>query len=259
MTSLSNHHSSKFVKLLYIGDSGAGKTCSLLSLVKAGYRVRILDMDNNLDSLVQLMKKECPDKLSLVDFETRRDRPKASSRGPVVDAPKAYIDSLKLLEKWSDGTDPAEWGENTIFVLDTLTNFSHAAFWWAIGLNPTSKDPRQWYFTAQQAIEHNLAMLTSEAFHCNVIVISHVTPPNKEGKSYASAIGSALGPMIPTYFPTLVLAESVVLGTKKVRKIKTFPTSVLDLKNPVPWEFTEDLPLETGLLTIFNKLKEAKT
>ena len=34
------------IKLLYIGDSGSGKTGSLASLVKDGYKIRILDYDS---------------------------------------------------------------------------------------------------------------------------------------------------------------------------------------------------------------------
>jgi GTPase SAR1 family protein len=42
MTSLAEHHSSHIVKLLYIGDSGTGKTGSLTSLVKGGYNSAFL-------------------------------------------------------------------------------------------------------------------------------------------------------------------------------------------------------------------------
>mgnify|MGYP001496439716 CR=1 FL=1 len=49
MTSLADHHASSLVKMLYIGDSGTGKTGSLVSLVDAGYKVHVLDMDNGLD------------------------------------------------------------------------------------------------------------------------------------------------------------------------------------------------------------------
>ena len=53
MPSLANHQSNEFTKLLIEGDSGSGKTGALASLVKAGYKLRILDMDNGLDALKQ--------------------------------------------------------------------------------------------------------------------------------------------------------------------------------------------------------------
>lgn len=97
MTKLSDHHSSKIFKSLYIGDSSVGKTGSLVSLVKAGYFLRILDLDNGLDVLKQYIIKECPDKINNVDYETRRDKYKSTAGGPiVVGQPRAFVDSMAL-------------------------------------------------------------------------------------------------------------------------------------------------------------------
>lgn len=263
MPTLDNHQSSSFAKVLYIGDSSTGKTGSLVSLVEAGYKLRILDLDNGLDSLVQFVKRQCPDKLVNINFETRRDKFKASLAGPIISGqPKAFTDALALMTKWSDDTIPAEWGEQTIFVLDSLSAFGKSAFEWAKGMNPSAKDPRQWYFMAQGALENTIAMLTSEGFHSNVIVISHVQfKENADGttKGYANTIGSALGPIIPRYFNTLVLAESTGSGKNVRRKIKTLPTGVVDLKTPVPFKIEGELPLETGLATLFEQLKGPNT
>jgi hypothetical protein len=162
------------------------------------------------------------------------------------------------MNKWTDGTVPAEWGEDTIFVLDSFSADGRAAFNWAKGMNPSAKDPRQWFFQAQQALEDTVAMLTSEAFHANVIIISHVNYKEvTEGvtKGHVNAIGSALGPIIPRYFNTLVLAESSGSGKNVRRRIKTVPTSTIDLKNAAPFKLDADLPLETGMATIFSTLK----
>ena len=70
---------------MLIGNSGTGKTSALLSLVQAGYRVRILDLDSGLDALFQLIRAKAKDKMPNVDYETRRDRYKGSSSGPVLD------------------------------------------------------------------------------------------------------------------------------------------------------------------------------
>lgn len=262
MPSLADHHSDKFVKMIYIGDSSTGKTGSLVSLLADGYKFGILDMDNGLDSLVQFGRKQCPDKLVNVDYETRRDKLKATNSGPIVSGrPKAFVEALGLMTQWSDGSDPAEWGEDKIFVLDSLSAFGKAAFEWAKGMNPTAKDPRQWYHQAQQAVENTLALLTSEDFHANVIVISHVNYKEvTEGnhKGYANAIGSALGPTIPKYFNTLILAESSGSGKNVRRRIKTVPTGIIDLKNPSPFKIEAELPLETGMSTIFSTLKDTQ-
>lgn len=260
MAKLSEHQSSKYVKLLYIGDSGSAKTGSLVSLVSAGYKLRILDLDNGLSALFQYARLQCPDKMDNVDFETRRDKFKASPLGPILDgAAKAYIESSTLMTKWTDGTAPMSWGEDTIFVLDSLTALGQAAFNWAKSMNPGAKDPRQWFFTAQQSIETIISMLTSETFKTNLIIISHVQfqeLPDGTTKGYATSIGKALGSTVPKYFDIMVLAQTQGSGKNVKRTINTLPTSMIDLKNPVPFKLDQTLPLETGLATLFEKLKE---
>lgn len=260
MPALEDHHSSKFVKIIYIGDSSTGKTGSLTSLVKDGYNVRILDFDNGIDVLKEFVKRECPEKIKQVDYETVRDKISVGPAGPRVKDPVAFTNGLKLMDTWYDGSKPSEWGEKTIFVLDSLSAFGRAAFAWARGLNPTAKDPRQWYHAAQQGVEDTIGLLTSEAFHANVIVISHVNYKEvTEGvtKGYTNSIGTALGPVIPRYFNTLILAESSGAGKSVVRTIRTVPSPLIDLKNPAPFKIDEVLPLSSGLATIFNKLKES--
>lgn len=261
MPSLTDHHSGSFIKLAYIGDSGTGKTGSLTSLVAAGYKLRILDLDNGLDALVQHIRQECPDKLANVDYETVRDKYSSTPMGPQVKSAKAFVAAIKLMEKWSDDSDPAEWGADTIFVLDSGTSFGKAGFEWARGMNPGAKDPRQWYFSAQQAFENTIALLTGEAFRTNFILISHVSYRELQDgttKGYASAIGSALGPVISKYFNSLVLAETSGSGKNVRRRIRTVPTSVVDLKNPAPFKVEAELPLESGLATLFETLKGMK-
>lgn len=254
MPSLDEHQSSLYAKVMYIGDSGTGKTGSLVSLLEAGYKFRVMDMDNGLDSLVAFARRSCPDKLRNVEYETIRDKYKATSAGLILAGPpKAYTDALKKLTEWSSIED-----DMTITVVDSLSTMGRAAFEWAKGMNPSSKDPRQWYNTAQRSIEDMIALLTSGEYKQNVIVISHVNYREvTEGvqKGYASAIGTALGPIIPKYFNTLILAESIGAGKNVRRRIKTVPTGIIDLKTPL-LDLDIELPLESGLATIFAKMKE---
>lgn len=254
---LSAHQSAKFVKLIYIGDSGAGKTGSLESLIEAGYELGILDIDNGLDALKQWIMHKAPNAIDKVDFETLTDSIRAGQNGPLVDA-KAYVAGVKLLTKWSDGSIPSEWGENKVLVVDSLTALGKAAFEWAKGMNPGAKDPRQWYFAAQQSIENIIMMLTSAEFKANVIVISHINYRELQDgttKGYPSAVGSALGPTIPKYFNTLVMATTLGAGKNLQRRIQTIPTAVIDLKNPAPFKIEADYDLGTGMAQLFKQLK----
>lgn len=253
MPTLDDHQSDDFTKLIYIGDSSTGKTGSLTSLLKAGYSFKILDMDNGLETLKTYARIEQAD-LKKVEFETYRDTYRSTPAGPMIKGvPRAFTDALKKMTEWSEEVqDP-----KTIFVLDSLSAYGRSAFAWAKAMNSAAKDPRQWYHTAQQAVEDTLALITGESFRMNAIIISHVNYKEvTEGvsKGYANAIGTALGPVIPRYFNTMLLAESIGSGKNTKRKIKTLPTGVIDLKIPNP-QAEAEYPLETGLAQIFDLLK----
>lgn len=259
MASLKQHHSSKIVKILYLGDSGTGKTGSLVSLVEAGYKLKILDLDNGLDILKAFIERDCPDKIENVDYETRRDKYKGGPMGPMVDGvPKALTQSMNLMNKWTDDSVPAQWGPETVFVLDSLTGIGVAAFEWAKGMNPLAKDARQWYRIAQEAVDNFLSLITSEAFNTNVVCIAHVKfqeDGNGLLRGYPNSIGSAYNPFIATRFNNMVLAKSEGSGQTIKRSIYTIPTAQVDLKSSAPFKVEGRLPLETGLATIFTQLK----
>lgn len=262
MPSATEHKSSEFVKLLFIGNSGSGKTGALTSLVKAGYKLRIIDLDSGLDALINHVKDECQDKLNAIEFQTFRDQMKMTPQGPKVrGAPASYMNTLTALEKWpDDNSDPSTWGADTILVLDSLTNAGRAAFQWARATNPTSKDPRQWYKAAQDLIEDLIANLTSDSFATNVIVISHIEMTETSTgmtKGYASSIGKALGPKLPRFFNTMILSETSGSGKAVKRRLKTFPTAMIDLKNPAPMRIEAEYPIETGMADIFKLLKNS--
>src|SRR5450631_4219058 len=224
MPSLSKHQSNMYTKLLIEGDSGSGKTGALCSLVAAGYKLRILDFDNGLETLKQYVMKECPNYVDNVEFRTLRDQRLASADGPIIKSPRAFVEAIKMLDRWryklDDGTEidlgvPAEWGPDCILVVDSLTFMSDAAFDFREPLAPKGRDGkydmRAVYKDAQDAIENVLALLTSESFETNVIVISHIRYMERlDGitKGYPKSIGSALSPTIPAYFNSVAQFET---------------------------------------------------
>jgi hypothetical protein len=261
MPSLSAHQGSSLIRALYIGDPTTGKTGSLASLVAGGYKLRILDYDNKLSVLAHFVREQCPDKIDNVQAVTVRDKYKSTNTGPIVTQAKAYVDGVKLMNQWEDGSAPAEWGTDTIFVLDSLSAMGVSAFEWAKGMNPGAKDPRQWYITAQQSIQNMVQLLTSESFGPHVIVISHINWKEMQDgttKGWANAIGSALGPILGRYFNCILLADKAGQGKTLRRVIKTVQTDTIDLITPAPFKIDGELPLDTGLATIFSKLTEVK-
>jgi AAA domain len=265
MPSLANHQSNEFTKLLIEGDSKSGKTGALCSLVKAGYKLRILDFDNGLDVLKQFILRDCPENINNVEFRTLRDKRKASPTGPIIDgSPKAFIDGIKMLDRWKyDDVDlgvPSTWGSDCILVIDSLTFLSDAAFDFREPLVPRSRDGkydvRAVYKDAQDAVENVLALLTSESFQTNVIVISHiryVDNPDGTKKGYPSSVGAALSPTIPRYFNSVALFETTAGGK---RTLKTVSTAMIDLANPKPFNMANSYPVEIGLAEFFAVLRE---
>jgi hypothetical protein len=269
LPSLANHQSNEFTKLLLIGDAKSGKTGSLVSLVKAGYRLRILDFDNLLDVLKYMILNECPDKIDNVEFVTLRDKRKTTAAGSVIDGrPKAFIDGMKLLDHWKYTDDksievdlgkPQDWGNDCILVIDSLSRLCDAAFDFREPLVPVGKsgerDMRAVYGDAQDAVEMLLATLTSKTFATNVIVIAHVQYMEQgDGttKGFPQGVGQKLSPKVPQYFP------SVVLYTNKggKRTIQTNSTPLIDLANPAPFKMEKSYPIETGLADFFAVLRE---
>ena len=263
MPSLSNHHSGSLTKILCIGDAKTGKTTSLISLVKAGYKLRILDLDNLLDPLASRVAEECPELAANVDFRTLRDERKATANGMVISgSPKAFVDSCRMLERWTyrdDETDvdlgsPREWGPDSILVIDSLSRLCDAAYDWRDALTPkTGKgggqfDGRSIYGDAQDAAESVLAGITAKSFATNVIVFAHILyqdMPDGKKKGFPQGVGQKLSPKIPQYFPNVVWYTRS--GGERV--IQTTSQPLIDLSAPPRAE--ETYPNLTGLAEIF--------
>jgi hypothetical protein len=245
--------------MIVLGDPGSGKTGGLCSLVKAGYKLAIIDFDNGLDSLVQYIKHECPDKIKNVHYVTLRDKYKMTVDGPViVGAARAFADSMKLLDNWPDLGPISDLGPEWILVNDSLTMMSKACFDWREQLM-TSKagkyDQRAVYYDAQKIIEKSLANLTSESFGTNVIVIAHVQYQEDEDgvrRGYPKSVGSALSSWIGAYFNSMALCQTTPSGK---RVVKTTPTPMVTLKNPRPFDMMKEYPIETGFAEFFEVLR----
>lgn len=265
---LANHQSTQTVKMLLVGDSGAAKTGSLISLVKADYKLRVLDYDNGLDILAKLVREQCPEKAANVDYQTLRDKRKTTGTQTVFDGtPMAFTKGMQLLDHWKykaeDGTEvdlgkPSEWGPDTVIVVDSLKFMGDAAYNRAEALNPGAKDGRVLYGVGQEGIMQVLDILTSDWIKCHVVVITHVQLQERgDGttKGFPAALGKALGPEIPKYFNSIVMAETAGSGASFKRQLRTTPTAFLDLKNPGGEKIPAILSVNTGLAEFFNALR----
>ena len=263
MPSLSDHPTRSIVKLLAFGESKTGKTGSLVSLVAAGFKLFILDFDNLLGILRRQIMQHRPDKIANVHFISLMDKFKVGMKGTDYGGkPTAYLESLRLLNHWKDGDDdygnPADWPDDHILVIDSLSRWCDACYNLHDQATPkTGKsggdfDGRAAYFSAQDDMEKQIATITSATFPCNVIVIGHgVYMKLDDGTTriLPQGIGSKLSPRFPSYFPNVVYYRN----KDDKRTIQLESNRMVNLANDA--SLTGDLPIDTGLATIFTALR----
>jgi hypothetical protein len=269
MPKASDHLATGLRKMLYIGDSGTGKTTSLISLVKAGYILRIFDFDNLLDPLLILCRRECPEQLDNIEFMSFRDKMKMTEQGPIVEGmPKGIYQLPKSpvqmggrhqpvnrvdLQARSCGGQPYDPVAGCLLLGQGYARHQRPSR--GIQLKGSSGnrgvDGRQVFYTAQQGLMNTVAHLTGADFNTNLIVIAHVKYLEQDGqtKGFPISIGTAIAPEIPTYFPLISLA------TKKgeTRIIRTRSTNMIDLKDPKAFDpaYASEMPMDRGLAEIF--------
>lgn len=266
MPSLTEHQARKVVKLLLIGDSGTGKTGSLVSLVKAGYKLGIIDFDNLLRSLVEQIRKQCPDKMGNVYYKTFADKIVSSMLGPIVEGtPTAFNDAVKMMGSWDDGESklgpPGKWGPEWVLVIDTLTRMGECALRWGEFMTPKGKesgkaDGRAPFFTAQGAILDVMNLINAEAFNTNVILMAHATYQEYNGaiKGFPRTVGKAIGPDIPGFFENVLLVETQGQGSNAFRSIRAVTNGMVETKSPFLHRFPElaaPMSLDEGLAKYF--------
>lgn len=264
MPTISTHQSKDTTKLLYIGDSGAGKTGSLAALAAAGYNLRIIDLDNGLDILKNYLTdpnsiyvKQDAQCASRVYFKTLTDEMKNLSGKLVPKTATVWTRAIQSMMEWKE-TDAEgkefslgkilDWGPKDVLVIDSLSMLSTAALNFhlsmngALGVTRTSNEARRDIGAAQNLLRDFLNMIFDSTIKCNVILTSHITFVTETGggpaqagegsfqsspaQGYPSAIGRALSPHIPRYFNSVLIARTMGVGTAVKHIIYTSAQSI---------------------------------
>ena len=110
MPTFSQHPNQNRMKLLLLGDPGAGKTGLMATLANKDYKVRIIDLDNNLAILKAYLQEGKADNISYYSI-------------PAKD-PDSWKKSISLTSRWNppgeDLGDLTEWDSNTVLVVDKI-------------------------------------------------------------------------------------------------------------------------------------------
>lgn len=287
MPSLSEHQSGQTTKLLFLGDSGTGKTGAICSLIIDGYRLGAIDFDNGLDVVVQSLRPGRPpynltpeqsaDCFARVKYVTCTDKMRVAGVNMIPTEANAWKKAIDHLSKFEDWGPVHTWGPKDILLIDSLNFAGRAAMRLIMKLNnrlgqaPYQSD----YLEAQRLVDNLLAMLYSDDIKCNVIVNSHIkevgrvedrtdskgnvvkyTDPNTLKAFAETGTGKALSPTVGRSFNTILQADLMGTGPATKRIIRTQPNGLLALKSPIPKGLPATLPIETGLSTFFKAVRD---
>ena len=204
MPSILNHHSNNSTKLLLLGESGKGKTGALISLVLAGYKLRILDYDNGADIIRNYLTKpsspyyaaaqKLPNLEDCVRIQTITEVMKTIQGRAVPAKATVWTRSMSQLDHWKytdpitgeveDLGKPRDWPSDHILVQDSMTPWAQGALDFIQAMNgrlgvdmmvaTKGFDPRREIGQAQTQIANALRLLYDDTFKPNVIVIAHI-------------------------------------------------------------------------------------
>lgn len=256
---LSEHVSSKITKLLLIGEQGTGKTGSLISLLKAGYKIRMFDFDSGVDILRNLALDQCPEKIDNLEVVSIEENVNLKQMSTVKGA-KAYTDFRDTLEVWDGGV--LSWGPEHVLVIDSWTTLARCAYAYGDDLNPAGKggrkDKRASYGNGMDTLDLVLSVLSTK-LSCNVVVCAHIAKDeitNAKGevidsKEFPASISKAHGQKFSLNFNSVLQIKRTGVGSKVERNIYTRPTSKLELKASIVKGLPEKFPIDTGLASFF--------
>ena len=274
------------IKLINIGDTGSGKTGALASLAAAGYKLRIADLDNGVEALINMLtdpKSPYP-KHSIKNLRWKTfTEPMHILGGNIV--PKAatvWNRTVEMMMNWKGDRyadehgvtheSPPEdklgsissWGEDCVFVLDTLSTLGTAASNFNLMMNGnlgkkrTSMESMRDIGAAQEQLDKFLQLVFDESIRCNVILNTHVVfakedgsniEPGYEGTRYAfpAAIGKAMSTKMGKYFNHMLMTRKE--GT--AQKIYTRGLPNVGLKSGAPLKVELSYDIKDGLAKYF--------
>ncbi len=240
--------------LLLLGDTGTGKTGSLISLIHAGYTLRLLDLENGSKILRNFIKDECPERAGQLIIESMAPKFSIGVGGAKPLKGQHTLTQIGMtLEKWQKEAAPDD-----VIVVDSLTALGRACLIWAKAQNPGLKDNRAHYMNAQEVVEPFIEVLTHSEFPCHSITITHIDYREVSEdtiRGYASSVGKALGDKIPRHFNEVFRYDKLGSGRQVKHVISTISDAVTNVKNSAPKRLKPSYPISTGLVDIFNTLK----
>lgn len=212
-------------KIMLVGDSGTGKTTSLLTLLEAGLEVFVIatepgysvlyDKPNpklhvmyvkpsygNMHTLLQSAKNTAS--MTYEGLSKQQD----SSRS----ANNRFVPLLQGLMQFKDDRsgelfgNAGTWGTDRALVIDSFSGLCEAVMSMVVGMRPVVALPE--YQVAQKQAYALIQQICYD-FRCHFVLISHAERETDEvnggSKIMAQGIGKKLAPQLPKIFDDVVL------------------------------------------------------
>lgn len=273
----------------HLGFPGSGKTGALVSLLNAGYKLRVLDFEGNFDPLINFADEKALGNLDVVTFQDRLYSDPNKKFIEPLGIPSAFVNALKMMKEWKykdeagvevDLGKSSEWGQDTIVVVDSLTSLGTTVLRRSMKMN--GKDPSTMtsavWGAAVSDLKNFIQMLKDESNKFHLIINCHkqmIGPKDmlvQGNDDNAKMVNETVVEMnnddlIPVrFYPVGITKPSsqtvhgelpIMLEFKKERRqgkdtriIDTVGSSIVDVKIPVPG-LKKEYPIETGLAEIF--------
>lgn len=269
----------------HIGLPGSGKTGGLASLANAGYKLRILDMGGNPESLLEYVDERA---LANIDIVTLADKMKNGDKYiEAVGIPTAFNNANKMLIEWKytdeDGEEvnlgrSTDWGQDTIVVVDDGSGLAAAVFARALKMNNKTKSNVTSAIWGHAVSDYNnfIDILRSQNHHVIVNIHQQMIGPQdflaqgddsvvKEKKLeaisqnliptrwYPIAVTKPQAQNVHGKLPIMLHFEKTIKFGKEQRVIDTVGGVDIDVKIPGK-ELKKSYNVETGMAEIFEAL-----
>lgn len=279
------------VSMLAVGYPGAGKTGMVAALLNAGYKVRMLDFEGNVDPIVEYTDPKFLKNLDVVLLEDEMRM--GTQHMEPIGIPTAFNRALQLMNEWKykdeDGKEvnlgkSADWGPDTVVLVDSMSGLNEAVMRRAMKMmNVTGGQASIAVYNAAVAdATEFIKTVNKKNRRHHVIFLAHLTmigPENpmssksedQDVKDLKMQIALEKAELIPTRlypkfvtkssstnihkeFPVMVeVVRKALPGNKTKRVIRTVSGTELDTKFPAK-NSEPEYPIDTGLATIFEHL-----
>lgn len=263
---------------LNMGSNGSAKTGALAALLKAGYKIRMLAFESGAEILVNIMREKegwtdeqidaaldielCLDEYHMFGVPGKQTmRAKAAT---------AFPKAMKVMANWPGYGSPLTWGDDVIFVIDTLTSNGRACLNFTFEMKgkltdldkDATKISQPDWGDAMKLQEDLMAMTMS--MPCHVIVNSHITFLTPDGelsdKGFPSALGSKLPPKIGGYFNHILHFTKQGVGMRKTRGFTPTETGLVETKTSSTkvddwYPLSMATPTKDGLAKYFSDIR----